>query len=151
MAIMKEYSIRIKEPHQPRKNPGDLIAIMTIYGIWGMSTSHKVFFGNHNQSSLSLCIRHVLWVKFFICCLCFCKVNFFGTLHRHRAFYLSMKDLLSSEYMRIVGVESAEMVGEHCRKEPVGEVEKWRSKGEFWDKLEKGGIARYIAKLHGFD
>ena len=53
--------------------------------------------------------------------------------------------------MRIVGVDSAKMVGERCRKESVGEVEKWRSRGKVWDKLEKGGIARYIAKLHGFD
>ena len=53
--------------------------------------------------------------------------------------------------MIIVGVESAEMVGERCRKEPVGEAKKQRSRGKFWDKLEKGGIAKYIAKLHGFD
>ena len=43
------------------------------------------------------------------------------------------------------------MVGEHCRKEPVGEAEKWRSGGKVWDKMEKGGIATYITKLHGFD
>ena len=53
--------------------------------------------------------------------------------------------------MRIVGVESEEMVGEHSRKEPVGEVEKWKNKGKVWEKLEKEGIANYIAKLHGFD
>ena len=43
------------------------------------------------------------------------------------------------------------MVGEHYRKELVGEAEKWRNRGKVWDKLEKGGITKYIAKLHGFD
>ena len=33
----------------------------------------------------------------------------------------------------------------------MGEVEKWRNRGKAWDKLEKGGISKYIAKLHGFD
>lgn len=53
--------------------------------------------------------------------------------------------------MRIVGAESEEMVGERSRKEPVGEVDKWKNRGKVWEKLEKGGIANYIAKLHGFD
>ena len=43
------------------------------------------------------------------------------------------------------------MVGERIRKEPVGDVEKWRNMGKVWEKLEKGGIAKYITKLHGFD
>lgn len=43
------------------------------------------------------------------------------------------------------------MVGECSRKEPVGEVDKWRNKVKVWEILEKGGIANYIAKLHGFD
>ena len=43
------------------------------------------------------------------------------------------------------------MVGEHIRKEPMGEVEKWKNRGKVWEQLEKGGIAKYIAKIHGFD
>ena len=30
-------------------------------------------------------------------------------------------------------------------------MEKWRSRGKVWDKLEQGRITRYIMKLHGFD
>ena len=41
--------------------------------------------------------------------------------------------------MRIEGVQSAEMVGERCRKEPVGEIEKWRIREKVWEKLEQGG------------
>ena len=54
-------------------------------------------------------------------------------------------------FMRIIGVESIEIVGEKSRKEPVGEVEKWKQREKIWEKLEKGGIENYIAKLHGFD
>ena len=43
------------------------------------------------------------------------------------------------------------MVGECSRKKHVGEVDKWKNRGKVWEKLEKGGIANYIAKLHGFD
>jgi len=53
--------------------------------------------------------------------------------------------------MRIVSMQSVEMVGERCRKEPVGEIGKWRSREIFWEKLEQGEITRYILKLHGFD
>ena len=53
--------------------------------------------------------------------------------------------------MRIVGVENEDMVGECSKKEPVGEVDNWKNRGKVWEKLEKGGIANYIAKLHGFD
>lgn len=53
--------------------------------------------------------------------------------------------------MRIVGVESAEMVREWNRNEPVGEAKKWKEREKVWEKLEKGGIASYIAKIYGFD
>ena len=53
--------------------------------------------------------------------------------------------------MRIEGVQSAEMVGKRCRKEPVGDFEKWRSREKVWEKLEQGRITSYIMKLHGFD
>ena len=43
------------------------------------------------------------------------------------------------------------MVGERSKKELVGEVEKWRKRTKVWDRLEKGGIARYIDKIHGYD
>ena len=43
------------------------------------------------------------------------------------------------------------MVGECIRKEPMGEVEKWKNMGKVWEQLEKGGIAKYIAKLYYFD
>ena len=53
--------------------------------------------------------------------------------------------------MRIVRVENSEMVGERSRKEPIGEAKKWKQREKVWEKLEKGGIANYIAKLHSFD
>ena len=53
--------------------------------------------------------------------------------------------------MIIEGVQSAEMVGERCRKESVGEIEKWRSREKVWEKLEQGKITTFILKLHGFD
>lgn len=53
--------------------------------------------------------------------------------------------------MRIVGVESIEMVGQRSRKAFMGEVEKWKQRAKVWEKLEKGGIENYIAKLHGID
>lgn len=53
--------------------------------------------------------------------------------------------------MRIVGLESADMVGERSRKELVGEAEKWKEREKVWEQLEKGGIASYIEKIHGFD
>ena len=43
------------------------------------------------------------------------------------------------------------MVVEQSRKEPVGEVKKWKQRAKVWENLEKGGIENYIAKLHGFD
>jgi len=42
------------------------------------------------------------------------------------------------------------MVGERCRKEPVGDFEKW-SREKVWEKLQQGGITIYISKLDGFD
>ena len=30
-------------------------------------------------------------------------------------------------------------------------MEKWKSRDKVWEKLEKGGIAKYIAKIHNFD
>lgn len=53
--------------------------------------------------------------------------------------------------MRIVGVQSAKMVGKRCIKESVGKMEKWRSRDKVWEKLEQGRITRYIMKLNGFD
>ena len=38
--------------------------------------------------------------------------------------------------MRVEGVQSDDMVGERCRKEVVGEIEKWRSREKVWEKLE---------------
>lgn len=53
--------------------------------------------------------------------------------------------------MRIVSAVIAEMVGERSRKEPIGKEKKWKQRTKVWEKLEKGGIAKYIAKLHGYD
>ena len=96
MAIGKEYFGGRQDPDIVGKNLGvygeNQIVIMIFYGIWGMSMSHKGFFGNHKRWILLLSIRHVLWVKFYICILCFCKVNF-GALLMHRAYYPSVKDL----------------------------------------------------------
>ena len=44
-----------------------------------------------------------------------------------------------------------EMVGEQSRREMLGEVDKWKQRTKVWEKLEKVGIANYIAKLHGYD
>lgn len=43
------------------------------------------------------------------------------------------------------------MVRERIRREPWGEIEKWKEKEKVWHKLEKGGITRYMEKLHGYD
>ena len=53
--------------------------------------------------------------------------------------------------MRIEGLQSVDMVGKRCRKELMGEFEKWRSREKVWEKLEQGEITRYIMKLHGFN
>ncbi len=62
-----------------------------------------------------------------------------------------MKDLQRVEFMSIIGFESEEMVGEHIRKEPMQDIEKWKNRGEVWERVETRGIAKYIAKLHDFD
>ena len=54
-------------------------------------------------------------------------------------------------HMRIKVVQSAEMVGKRCRKEPMGEIEKWRSREKVWEKLEQGSVNRFFMKLDGFD
>ena len=33
----------------------------------------------------------------------------------------------------------------------MGEEKKWKQREKVWEKLEKGGIENYIAKIHGFD
>ena len=43
------------------------------------------------------------------------------------------------------------MVGERIRREPSGELESWKEKEKVLHKLEKGGITRFMEKLHGFD
>lgn len=53
--------------------------------------------------------------------------------------------------MRIEGAQSADMVGKRCRKEPVGKIEKWKSRDKVWEQLDLGEITRYIMKLHGSD
>ena len=58
---------------------------------------------------------------------------------------------MQSAELKSIASESEEMVGECIRKEPVGEVDKWKSMDKVWEQLEKGGIAKYIAKLYGYD
>lgn len=53
--------------------------------------------------------------------------------------------------MKIVNVKLEEMTRERSRKEPMGEVEKWRNKVKVWKELEKGGVPIFFEKLHGFD
>lgn len=43
------------------------------------------------------------------------------------------------------------MVGERTRREPWGEAERWKEKRKVWRKLQKGGMTRFMEKLHGFD
>ena len=50
-----------------------------------------------------------------------------------------------------VFMQEIKMVGERSRKESVGEAEKWRKRTKVWERLEKGRIAHYIDKLHGYD
>ena len=45
-------------------------------------------------------------------------------LEKNHIFLSFEKGLQSLKYMRIVGVESEEMVGKCSRKEPMGEVDK---------------------------
>lgn len=78
-------------------------------------------------------------------------MNYFSKNHSNSAKNLAMKNLQSSEFMRIVEARIEEMVGERSRKEPLGDVEKWKKRGKVWKKLEEGGVANYFSKLHGFD
>ena len=64
------------------------------------------------------------------------KDNSFNILLNYRGPHHVMKCLQCVVLMRIKGVQSAEMVGERCRKELVGDIEKWRSKEKVWKKLE---------------
>ena len=98
--------------------------------------------------------QHVLWVNFFILCYLFWGIKkYIGAYQssKNQGFQRLEKGSQRSMFMRIIGVESSEMVGEKSRKEPIGEVEKWKQRAKVWEKLENGGIANYIAKLHGFD
>ena len=53
--------------------------------------------------------------------------------------------------MRKDTTQGTEMAGERSRKELVRETKKCKQRTKVWEKLEKGGIANYIAKLHGYD
>lgn len=57
----------------------------------------------------------------------------------------------SEEIMSKIGAQSEEMVGERCKKEPAGDFEKWRSMPKVWEKLEEGGVTKYLMNLHGYD
>lgn len=48
-------------------------------------------------------------------------------------------------------VDQVNMTGERSRKEPVGEVQKWKNKAKVWRELEKGGVTNFFEKLHGSD
>lgn len=43
------------------------------------------------------------------------------------------------------------MVRVRIRREPWGETKNWKEKEKVWHKLKKGGITRFMEKLHGFD
>ena len=53
--------------------------------------------------------------------------------------------------MRQATPQLNEMVGEWSRRELVREAEKWKQRTKVRDKLNKGCIANYITKLHGYD
>ena len=55
-----------------------------------------------------------------------CILLIFGGFHKFQR----------KEHMSIEGGQSEKMVGERCRKEPVGDFEKWRSREKVWEKLE---------------
>lgn len=116
-----------------------------------MGNSHNGFFGFRKHVRLTLSFRHALWVKIIFLCLCFYEGNFYGPKNSNSTKILIVKELQRLEFMRIVEAKMEEMTGEQSRKEPVGEVEKWKKKGKAWKKLEKGGVANYFGKLHGFD
>ena len=118
-----------------------------------MILCNKGIYGKRSQVRLLVSHRHVLWVDVYIRHFSWGKEKYIGTFQRseNQNIQRFTKGLQSLAFMRIVGVESTEMVGERSRKELVGEVEKWKQRGKVWKKLEKGDIANYITKLHGFD
>ena len=58
---------------------------------------------------------------------------------------------MQSTGIKSIAREKGMMVGEHIRKEPVGEAEKWKGREAVWKQLEREGISKYIEKLHGYD
>lgn len=119
---------------------------MFIYGSWGVSYCNNGIYEKCSQEvRLSVSYRHILWVDIFSHLFSWGIENYFGFVQstENQSFQRVKKGLQRMEFMRIVGVESIDMVGEHSRKEPMREA--------VWEKLEKGGIENYIAKFHGFD
>lgn len=79
--------------------------------------------------------QHVLWVNYFM-------YHFNGIERKidenqsrfHHSIQRVEKGKQMMEFMRIVSAKITEMVGERSRKEPVGEVEKWKQITKVWEK-----------------
>ena len=120
---------------------------MIMKGLKRKGTSLIESMGNRNCCYSLLIIRHTLWVDY-----CNCNRS------NSRIFLLCIllilggfQQLQSTELMRIEGEQSVDMVGERCKKELVGDFEKWRIREKVWEKLEQGKVTSYIMKLHGSD
>ena len=96
-------------------------------GLWGKGMTHKGCIGKCKKWELLQFIRHALWVFFCICNLYNVKVYFFDLFLKQREPHQVVK-LHRVVLTRIVGVQSVDMVGERCKKELVGKMEKWRSR-----------------------
>ena len=73
---------------------------------------------------------------------------FLGTFKRKR---FQLFQGMQSTGKKSISGEKGMVVGERIRKEPVGEAEKWKGREAVWKQLERGGISKYIEKLHGYD
>ena len=92
--------------------------------------------------------QHFLWIEIIFRIIFWDIDHLFGIFKKK--WFLFLQSLHREELHNFAG-EKGMMVGERIRKEPVGEVEKWKGRENVWKQLEKGGITKYIEKLHGYD
>ena len=112
-----------------------------------IGTCHHWNRGFRKHKGFFLSFRHVRKDE----TIFFRKEYLHGSNERITTIFSNANNLQSLGLMRIVEAEPEDMTGERSRKEPVGEVQKWKNKGKVWKELEKGGVANFFEKLHGSD
>ena len=121
---------------------------MIINGKWESILSNQVDYRNCMHLWVFVPPQHVLWIKLIIAIFSLETNLFLGTFKK-KCFQLSQG--LQRTKIKTITREKGMMVGECIRKEPVGEVEKWKGREKVWKQLEMRVISNYIEKLHGYD